>query len=167
MKWLFTLTVALIFALGWLSNSVYSEIKYAGVQTPLEFINYTLNNSDKPSPGDHIDLSKIMVYEDYAIINVPGLSLAQYEDTNSMDPVLDSECTGLEIVPKEEDLNVGDIVAYRSEEINGLIVHRIVTIGTDENGEKYYIMKGDNNSEPDSKPVYFDQFEQLLLGALC
>ncbi len=167
LRGLFALTLGLVFLVGWLANVVYSEARYAGVQTPLEFINYTLNNSEKPSSGDHIDLDKIMVYDEYAIINISGLSLAQYEDTNSMDPILDSECTGLEIVPREEDLDIGDIVAYRSSKINGLIVHRIVGIEKDENGVNYYVLKGDNNNRPDSEHIYFDQIEQLLLGVLC
>ena len=167
LRGIFALTLGLVFLIGWLANTVYSEARYSGVQTPLEFINYTLNNSEKPSSGDHIDLDKIIVYDEYAIINISGLSLAQYEDTNSMDPILDSECTGLEIVPREEDLDVGDIVAYRSEEIDGLIVHRIIDIQTNENGENEYIMKGDNNSRPDSKPVEFSQIKYLWLGVLC
>ena len=167
LRGLFALTLGLVFLVGWLANTVYSEARYSGVQTPLEFINFTLNNSERPSSGDHTSLDKIMVYDEYAIINVSGLSLAQYEDTNSMDPTLDSECTGLEIVPRENDLDIGDIVAYRSSKINGLIVHRIVDIETDVNGEKYYILKGDNNSKPDPEHIYFDQIEQLLIGVLC
>ena len=159
MKWLLTFTVALIFALGWLSNSVFSEIRYSGLQAPLDI----LNNSERLSSGDHINVNQIQVYDDFAVINISGLSLAKYEDTNSMDPLLDSEANGLEIVPREEDLNIGDVVAYRSKKLDGLIVHRIVNESVDENGRKYYIMKGDNNSKPDLEPVYFDQIEYLLL----
>lgn len=159
MKWLLTFTVALIFALGWLSNSVFSEIRYSGLQAPLDI----LNNSERLSPADHLSVDQIQVYDDYAIINVPGLSLAKYEDTNSMDPLLDSEATGLEIVPREEDIKIGDIVAYRSKKVDGLIVHRIVNESVDENGKKYYVLKGDNNSKPDLEPVYFDQIEYLLV----
>ena len=166
LRGLFALTLGLVFLIGWLSNTVYSEVKYSGVQTPLEFLNYTLNNSEKISSGDHTSLDKIMVYDDYAVINVSGLSLAQYEDTNSMDPILDSEANGLEVIPKEEDLNVGDIVAYRSNKIDGLIVHRIVNISVDVNGNTYYTLKGDNNSKPDSEQVSFDQIEYLLVGVL-
>ena len=108
-----------------------------------------------------------MVFDEYAIINVSGLSFAQYEDTNSMDPFLDSECNGLEIVPKEEDLDVGDIVAYRSTKVDGLIVHRIVGTGFDQNNGEYYILKGDNNSRPDPEQVSFNQIEFLLVGVIC
>lgn len=162
MKWLLTFTVALIFALGWLSNSVFSEIRYSGLQAPLDI----LNNSERLSSSDHTDVNKIQVYDDFAIINLSGLSLAKYEDTNSMDPLLDSEANGLEIVPREEDLNIGDVVAYRSNKVDGLIVHRIVNESVDENGNKYYVMKGDNNSKPDLEPVYFDQIEYLLIGVI-
>ena len=160
MKWLLTFTVALIFALGWLSNSVFSEIRYSGLQAPLDI----LNNSERLSSCDHINVNQIQVYDDFAVINISGLSLAKYEDTNSMDPLLDSEANGLEIVPREEDLNIGDVVAYRSKKLDGLIVHRIVNESVDENGNKYYVLKGDNNSKPDLEPVYFDQIEYLLIG---
>ena len=166
LRGLFVLTLGLVFLIGWLSNTVYSEVRYSGVQTPLEFLNYTLNNSERPSSGDHTSLDKIMVYDEYALINISGLSLAQYEDTNSMDPILDSEANGLEVVPREQDLDIGDIVAYRSNKIDGLIVHRIVDMGVDENGKTYYTLKGDNNSKPDTEQVYFDQIEYLLVGVL-
>ena len=162
LRGLFALTLGLVFLIGWLSNTVYSEIRFSGLQTPLELF----NNSERPSSGDHTSLDKIMVYDDFAVINISGLSLAQYEDTNSMDPIIDSEANGLEVIPREEDLDIGDIVAYRSNKIDGLIVHRIVGNGTDENGVKYYILKGDNNSKPDPEQVYFDQIEYLLVGVL-
>lgn len=160
MKWLLTFTVALIFALGWLSNGVYSEIKFSGLQAPLDI----LNNSERLSSADHTNVNRIQVYDDFAVINISGLSLAKYEDTNSMDPLLDSEANGLEIVPREGDIHIGDVVAYRSKKVDGLIVHRVVNESVDENGKKYYVLKGDNNSRPDLEPVYFDQIEYLLIG---
>lgn len=162
LRGLMVITLGLVFLIGWLSNTVYSEVKYAGLQTPLELF----NNSERLSSGDHTSLDKIVVYDDFALINISGLSLAQYENSNSMDPTLDSEANGLEVIPKEEDLDIGDIVAYRSTKINGLIVHRIVGESKDENGKTYYILKGDNNSRPDPEQVYFNQIEYLLVGVL-
>ena len=161
---LFAFTLILVFSLGWLSNSVFTEAQFAGVESPLEFVNYTLNNSDRISPSDTINESDIWVYDDYAIINIPGLSLARYEDTNSMDPILDKEANGLEIVPQSvDDIKLGDIVAYKTEQ--GLIVHRVINQSQDENGT-FFILKGDNNAQPDPEPVYFNQIEYKLVGVL-
>ncbi|MDP4012956.1 MAG: hypothetical protein Q8R00_05125 [Candidatus Nanoarchaeia archaeon] len=168
MKALITITLILVFALGWGTNALYAEAKVAGVQTPAEFLNFTFNNSERLSPSDTISEDQIWVYEDYAVINVSGLSLAKYEDTNSMDPVLDKEANGLEIRPySPKDLNIGDIVAYRSvNNTNSLIVHRIVNTSTDKNGNLFYILKGDNNAQPDPERIYFNQIEYKLIGVL-
>ncbi|MDP4012391.1 MAG: hypothetical protein Q8R00_02190 [Candidatus Nanoarchaeia archaeon] len=168
MKTLILTTLLLVFTLGWISNTVYTEAKYSDIQSPLEFINYSLSNGEKISPSDTVPEDQIWVYDDYAIIHLGGLSLAKYEDTNSMDPVLDKEANGLEIRPySTKDLNIGDIVAYRSiNNTNSLIVHRIVNTSTDENGNLFYILKGDNNAQPDPERIYFNQIEYKLIGVL-
>ncbi len=55
----------------------------------------------------------------------------------------------------EQDLKVGDIITYRSEDpyFYGIMVtHRIVDITT-ENGKKVYVMKGDHNATRDRLAV--------------
>ena len=164
MKALITITLILVFALGWMTNIVYTEVKFAGIESPAEFLNYTLNNSERIRPSDTISEDQIWVYDDYAIINVPGLSLAKYADTNSMDPVLDSEANGLEIVPSSpDDVNVGDIVAYSHED--GLIVHRVVN-KTVKDGKVIFTLQGDNNLRADRVNVTFDDIKYKLVGVL-
>jgi hypothetical protein len=164
-KFIFTITLILVFSLGWLSSGIFAEARFAGIESPLEFVNYTLNNSDKISPSDTINESDIWVYDDYAIINIPGLSLARYEDTNSMDPILDKEANGLEVVPSSvQDINLGDIIAYQKG--GNLIVHRVINQSVDINGTTFFILKGDNNAQPDPEPVYFNQIEYKLVGVL-
>src|SRR3989344_5877204 len=103
------------------------------------------DSKEKISPHDRIDESQIFVYNDMVVLQMKGASLAEYADTNSMDPLLDEGSNGIEIAPKDEnDLHVGDIIAYETS--IGLIVHRIVGIGDDEEG-KYFILKGNNNLE--------------------
>ena len=111
------------------------------------------------SPSDSIAENQISVYDDKVVINVKDAYWAEYSDTNSMDPTIDREAKGIEIVPKSEnELKVGDIVSYEMYNDDGLIVHRIVGIGSDNLGT-YYTMKGDNNSSVDPGKVRFSQIK--------
>ena len=83
-----------------------------------------------------------------------------------MDPVLDASANSLEIDPEIDKLAIGDIVSYRSNELNGLIIHRIVDINEDSAG-RYYILKGDNNNAVDPEKVRFEQIQGVVIGVLC
>ncbi len=54
------------------------------------------------------------------------------------------------IVKKEKELKEGDIISYRKGK--SVITHRITSI-TEENGEKVYRTKGDNNNAEDSEKI--------------
>ncbi len=56
---------------------------------------------------------------------------------------------------KLKDLAVGDIIQYQLN--NSYIVHRIVEIETDKNGELVFTTKGDNNLANDAKKVKSEQ----------
>ena len=118
------------------------------------------------SPSDTVAENQISVYDDKIVINVEGAYWAEYSDTNSMDPVIDKEANGIEIVPKSEDeLKVGDIVSYEPYNNEGLIVHRIVGIGSDNLGT-YYTMKGDNNSSVDPERVRFNHIKYKTIAII-
>lgn len=53
-----------------------------------------------------------------------------------------------------KDLNVGDIIAFSSE--NGTVVHRIERI-LEKNEERFFVTKGDDNNSEDSVPVGKEQ----------
>lgn len=53
----------------------------------------------------------------------------------------------------DEEIEVGGIYTYVAENGFYTVTHRIVA-EKDKNGEKYYIFKGDNNDEQDSKPIH-------------
>ena len=59
------------------------------------------------------------------------------------------------VVDKNGDYGIDSIIQFENEGIN--VVHRIVGIGTDENGKTYYITKGDNNNTEDNWVVYEEQ----------
>lgn len=59
-----------------------------------------------------------------------------------------------EVAP--ETLNIGDVIAFRQGDI--VITHRIVEIHN-ENGEKEFVTKGDNNNTQDLLPVKSENVE--------
>lgn len=66
------------------------------------------------------------------------------------------------VIVKEIDANTlkkGDIIAFRQKEV--VITHRIVEI-VDENGEKQFVTKGDNNNEKDQSLVKLDDVEGIF-----
>ncbi len=151
--------IILVFAIGWVSNSLYTE----AASSEIPFGDFS---KDKPSPKDWITKDKIHVYEDKIIIDIQGAEWAEFEDTNSMDPIIDSSANSIELKPKDStQLQMGDIVSYKSTYSDGIIIHRIIEIGHDNDGW-YAIMKGDNNSRQDPGKVRFDQIQGVLVGIL-
>ena len=150
--------IMLVFLLGWLSNNVYSYIN--DNQFPYSKI------TDKISPNDHIKQDQIKATSDTIIINVKEAYVAGFVDSNSMDPILDASSNGIEVIPNNpEQLNIGDIIAYEASWTSGIVIHRIIFTGYDEQGW-YAITKGDNNSIEDPERVRFTQVKYLLIGII-
>ena len=59
-----------------------------------------------------------------------------------------------------DDIEVGNIIQYRMD--NYTIIHRVEEIGTNNQGEKYLVMKGDNNNTVDLLPVKEDQISGIV-----
>ncbi len=155
------LALVLTFVLGWFSSYVYSNINFSsGDELP------SFGTKPRPSPYDRVKESQIDILDDKVIINVPNVQWSSYADTHSMEPVLRAGANGLELIPRSEyDIHVGDIVAYESNLSDGLIVHRIIESGRDEQGI-YYLLKGDNNSSVDPGRVRFFDIKYVLIGVI-
>ena len=83
-----------------------------------------------------------------------------------MDPFLDTEANGIEIIPQsEKDIIIGDIITYQPAWTDKLVVHRVIQIGEDENGW-YAYAKGDNSSAIDPGKIRFEQVKYILIGVL-
>lgn len=71
------------------------------------------------------------------------------------------------IIVKKSDPNqmkMGDIIQFEIE--NKIrVVHRIIDIN-EENGQRFFITKGDNNSTPDSDPVSVEQIKGNVVAIL-
>lgn len=148
------LVLIVFFLFGWFSNNYYKTI---------------LNNEDygeKDSPGNRILDEQILVYNSMVVLNVSGAEWAKYDNTNSMDPLLDETANGLEVKPEtEKDITVGDVIVYEPTWTHGLLAHRVISIEEDEQGV-YYAVKGDNSEVADPEKVRFNQISGVLVGVL-
>lgn len=128
------------------------------------FIN--IDAKELPSPCDRITEDQIYVYQDKIIIEFADAEWATFTDTNSMDPVIDAGANAIEYVPKTwDEICVGDIVSYESKYASGVLIHRVVEMGHDNNGW-YAIMKGDNNSYRDPGRIRFDQIRRVVVAII-
>ena len=124
-----------------------------------------LADQEKQVP-DRIQQGDILNTKDQLVIS-GHYYLAEYENTDSMLPILDKGSMGIQIlVDDNTNLVLGDIVSYRpKKDTSQIIVHRIIGVGIDNQGV-YYILKGDNNKSPDPERVRRDQIQRVLVGVL-
>jgi len=124
-------------------------------------LSLTLIGSPTP-PSSTLNSNDIEIHPEKIIINIPGASISRYAATGSMLPVLNEASKGIKIpVTDPEQLHIGDIVTYENTK-GDLIIHRIVSIGLDENGT-FYLTKGDNNLAIDAK-VRYEQIKYKLIA---
>ncbi len=153
----------IIFLLGFLSANLVGAYFIYGFEIPGSFDYLGFSFTDNSAPFDFIHENQIKVYDDKIVINVNEASIGKYAPTGSMKPVLDENSNGIRIKPKlEKDIHIGDIITFRKD--NYLIIHRVVDIGIDNQGN-YFITKGDNNNIVDGK-VRFKDIEYITVGVL-
>src|SRR4030042_68206 len=174
-----------VFLLGVVATNIYSY--YASAQNDLQIpenngeggYEYQTENvlsraisilnekgNEIASPLDRILEDEILVTNKKVVLNIQGAEWASFTDTNSMDPVIDAGAHAIEIIPKSEDeIGVGDIVAYESEYAEGSIIHRVVYKGQDEKGT-YFVLKGDHNPVSDPGKVRFEQIKRVCVAII-
>jgi len=90
----------------------------------------------------------------------PGVSIYTIVSP-SMNPVIKVYDIVVNAKVKEPtNIQIGDIITYKSKAPNSegmTITHRVVAIDKTQDGKYEYMTQGDNNSEPDSLMVTFDQ----------
>lgn len=151
--------IMIIFLFGMASSSIYASMN---TERPLG-INLTPNIT---SPGDRISQSQIKVFNDRVVIYVDNPQWASFTPTGSMEPVLNEKTNAIEVRPKSMDeISVGDIVSYRSKYADGVLIHRVIYKGNDEEGQ-YIIVKGDNNPVSDPGRIRFSQVERVVVGLI-
>ena len=124
------------------------------------------NGEEKQSPADRIQNSDINVFANSVRIDIKNSKWRKFIDSNSMDPLIDEGTTTIEIKPKNEDeIKVGDIIAFNAEGYDYAFVHRVVEIGNDNDGI-YFVTKGDNYYNEDHDKVRFLDIEGIVVGVL-
>jgi hypothetical protein len=152
-----------VFLAGALSTSLIATINDSNALKTFPFIGSV---QDVLSPSDHIKEDQIHVYQNKVVLDVEDASWASFTDTKSMDPLLDSDSNGIEIKPTStSQIQVGDIISYNSAYVTGLVIHRVIETGIDDNGW-YAIVKGDNNPSADPGKVRFSQINGVLIGVI-
>jgi signal peptidase I len=148
--------IVFFFTLGFVTANVLSTgAFFANAQAP-----------ERISPSDVVSEDQIHVFNDEILINVSGAEWARFEDSNSMDPILDVGANALQIKPtSEEQINVGDIVSYRRADSKERIIHRVIFKGVDEKGT-YFVLKGDNNPVSDPGKVRFEDIDRVLFAII-
>ena len=177
--------VALAFILGILSNVVYSSYSSLESKIPVTTTTYVIanektlqqedsfltqilgiTNEEKASPYDRIPEQKIIIEDDKVVINIDNAQWSRFTDTNSMDPVIDQGANAIQIIPKSPDeIYVGDIVSYKSDYSDGIIIHRVIETGYDNEGW-YCLLKGDNNNRVDPGKIRFSQIQRVVIAII-
>lgn len=157
------LILFLVFLIGFFVDDVYSYVIKPNIELP-----FANNEAEEiSSPADRISADDIVIYDDFIVIKISNSSISSYEDSNSMDPVLDKEANGIEIKPaNEDDIRIGDVIAYKAVWAdNNIVVHRVVSIDEDSHG-KYFVTKGDNSNKIDPQLVRFGDIMYILVGVI-
>ena len=68
-----------------------------------------------------------------------------------MEPAIQVGDAAVIVTVNTDELKAGDVIQYRKE--NYTVIHRIIEVTEDENGERAFITQGDNNPTPDADPV--------------
>ncbi len=120
----------------------------------------------KPYPKDRIKEEQIKIYPDKVVIEIKGARYASFADTHSEEPFLGAGSNAIQITPKSpEDIQIGDIISYRSFLTGEIIIHRVIKMDKDDKGI-YYTAKGDNNKDPDKERIRFEQIKSVLVGVI-
>ena len=104
------------------------------------------------------------------VVNSASMSKKHEKNTYLTENGLDDQFQTFDLIlmyeiPKEEELQLYDIVAYEVDDM--LIVHRIVEIEEPNEkhpDERYFLLQGDAVESPDRFPVYYSQMRAIYRG---
>jgi len=157
-----------------LMTAIIAIILIANALRPIGYIDGAdidpkLTEQNSPSDWTSIENMRIFGFLGNLISVVPldlsnrGLIIYDVANTNSMDPVFDDGSTIIAMSPEsEEELVAGDIIAFDVGEPYP-ILHRIHSIGEDEEGW-FCITKGDNIGHADNVKIRFDEINAVVIG---
>lgn len=145
-----------------------SEIEKNGInglaEKPLTIESIAPQKRD--SPSDRIRENNIKIDSRRVTIDVENALLARFTDTKSMEPVLNKDSNAIEIIPRDaDDIQIGDIISFKSDFSDGIIIHRVIEKDIDEQGA-YFRTKGDNLEYTDPEKLRFGQIQRVVVGIL-
>ena len=157
----YLIIIVIAFFIGWVSFDAYSYYSNINKEQP-----FSITSNELKSPGDWISESDVKLMDNYVVIKAENTRWARFADTNSMDPVIDENSNSIEFKPASHDeLQIGDIISFKSDMINGNVIHRIVDTGEDEEGW-FAVTKGDNNRNVDPYKVRFEHIKGVVIAVL-
>lgn len=150
-------TSSIITASGF-STPIYTD----GFEMPLT-VGFATKNVEMPS--DRIKESQIHVLNDKVILDIENPEWSAFTPTKSMVPIIDTGANAIQVKPQSDctDIEVGDIISYKSDYADGTIIHRVVGKEQDEDGI-YFVAKGDNNPTNDPGKIRCDQILRVLVA---
>ncbi len=121
---------------------------------------------EKVGSFDHVSKNEIKLMGNNVIIQLDDKKVewSEFENTNSMDPLLDEGYNGLEFVPRNvEDIHVGDVISFNYGD--DIYVHRVVEINEDGLGW-FALTKGDNLYNIDKGKRRFKDIKGVIFGVV-
>ncbi|MCC7574073.1 hypothetical protein KO361_00575 [Candidatus Woesearchaeota archaeon] len=144
------------------NSELINDIAHLNTEIPKQ----TADERNKPSPSNFFNTHQIRVYPDRVVLEAENIVWAGFEDTKSMLPIINKDSNALQIIPNcPEDIQLGDIVSYRSNYASGIIIHRVIHIDEDEQGI-YFVLKGDNNPASDPGRIRCNQIDRKVIAIL-
>ena len=105
----------------------------------------------------------------FRVVKTASMEKKHEKNTYLQQHGLDDQIAAFDLIvtyqlPKEEDLQLYDIVVYEVDDI--LVVHRIVGIEEPDanHSERYFRLQGDNVGTPDRFPVRYSQMRAIYKG---
>jgi signal peptidase I len=81
-----------------------------------------------------------------------------YIASESMEPTILKHQFVLTEITNPDEVQIGDIIAYKNDALSKIIIHRVTNI-REENGQRIFTFQGDNNDYEDP----YDVFENMIM----
>lgn len=106
-----------------------------------------------------VSIYNILIVNVFRILDKRGKPICNYYMyiiiTDSMKPYINSGDIIISHKEKKEKIEIGSVITF--SKFGEVITHRIIDITEDENGNKQYITKGDNNNIEDKYSLNYDE----------
>jgi signal peptidase I len=157
------LIVVVAFFLGVFVQEALTQTSVKAFESPTG----NVISTQEQMPQDRIKETQIQVFSDKVLLDIDDPQWSTFTPTKSMVPFLDKGANAIQVAPEQgcPTIQEGDIISYESTYMDGVVIHRVVDTGMDENGQ-YFIAKGDNNAYSDPGKIRCDQIKRVLVAII-